>query len=96
MGMTGKYFGKGGRGEENGGEVLCGGGASGASNWVQDVSTEPPVEEIPRGFPTPGGVANSGHWPQTSTGWEMGVYTHWGGVNNGGAVGYEGVYIPPP
>ena len=28
---------------DNGGEVLCGGGASGASVWVRDVGSDPPV-----------------------------------------------------
>ena len=31
MGTTGEDFGKGGRVQDNGGEVLCGGGARGAS-----------------------------------------------------------------
>ena len=41
-------------------------------------------------------MADGGHGPRTSTGWDMGVYTHWGGAVNGGAGGYQGVYCPPP
>ena len=29
-------------------------------------------------------------------GWDMGVYTHWGGAGTGGDGGYRGVYYPPP
>ena len=46
MGMDGEDIGKGGSGLENGGDVLCGGGASGANFWVQDMGYETPVGEI--------------------------------------------------
>ena len=43
MGKTGKNLWKGGSGYDNYWEVLCGGGASGAYIWVQDMGTDPPV-----------------------------------------------------
>ena len=95
MGIAGEDFGKGGRGQENCGEVLCGGVESSAYIWVQEVGTEPPVGEIPQGFPPPDGAVDGGYGPQTSTGWDMGVYTHWVGAGNGGAGGYQGVYRLP-
>ena len=49
------------------------------------MGTEPPVVESPQGFTQPVGVSDGGHGPQKSTGWYMGVYTHWGGAGNGGA-----------
>ena len=49
-----------------------------------------------RGFPPPGGAEDGGKGPQTSTGLDMGVYTHWGGAGNGMAEGYWGVYRLPP
>ena len=85
MGMTGKAFGEIGSGYENGKEVLCGGGASGASIWVRNVGTDPLSGETPAGFPPPGGMSDDGHGPQKSTGWDMGVPTHWDGAGNGGS-----------
>ena len=74
----------------------CGCGESGASVWVQDVGSDPMVGEIPQGVSTPGGVADGRLGPQTSMGSDMGVYTPWGVPNNGGTVGNQGVYFPPP
>ena len=54
--------------------------------------TDPPVGEIPRGFPPIGGAADGGHGPQMSTVWYMGVYTHWGGAGNVGAGVDQGLY----
>ena len=96
MWTTGEVFGKVGSKQENSGYVLCGGGARCAYIWVQDVGTEPPVVEIPQGLPPLGGAADGGHGPQTSTGWDMGVYIHWGGAGNDGGGGDWGVYPPPP
>ena len=95
VGKSGEYFGKVGRGQDNGREVLCGGGASGASIWVQNMGTDSPVGEIPRWFPTPDGAADVRHGTQTSTGWDMSIYTHWGGARNGGDGGDRGVYRLP-
>ena len=50
MRTAGEDIGKGGSGEENGGEVLCGGGASGASIWVRDVGTDPQFKKSLGGF----------------------------------------------
>ena len=47
MGTTGEYLWKGGIGQENSGEVLCGGGANSASILVRNVGTDLLVEEIP-------------------------------------------------
>ena len=44
----------------------------GYETWVLN----PPVGEIPRGFPPLGGVADGRHGPQNSMGWNMGIYTH--------------------
>ena len=41
-------------------------------------------------------MTDGSHGPQTSTGWDMGVPTHWGGAGNGGGGLYQGVYRPPP
>ena len=46
-GTNGEDFREGGSGYANGGEILCGGGASGASVWVKDVGNEPLVGEGP-------------------------------------------------
>ena len=56
VGMTGEDFGEGGSGQENGKDILCGGGASSASVWVIDVGNEPPDVEVPQGFPPLGGM----------------------------------------
>ena len=85
MGMAGEDFGDGGNGQENSGEVLCGVGARGASIWFQDSGNDPQVGEIPREFSPPGSASDGGHGPQMPTGWDMGVYTHWGGAVNGRA-----------
>ena len=63
---------------------------------VQDVGTDPLSVENPRGCPPLGGTSDDGHGPQKSTGWDMGVLTHWGGAGNGGSGQYQGVYLPPP
>ena len=63
----------------------------GSKKWVLD----PVVGESSRGFPTPGGSVDGGHGPQIPTGWDMGVYTHWGGSGNGGSGGDRGLYRPP-
>ena len=36
------------------------------------------------------------HGPQTSIGWDMGVYTHWVVYGNVGDGGDRGVYLSPP
>ena len=76
IGTDGEDIGKGGSGQENGGEVLCGSGASGAPVWVLDVGPEPLVGEIPRGVSPLGGTEDGGHGPQTSVGRDVGVPTH--------------------
>ena len=50
MGKTDKDFVNGESGKENGGEVLCGGGASGTSIWVRYVGTDPRLEKSFKGF----------------------------------------------
>ena len=60
------------------------------------MGTDPPVGEISQGVSPPGGAADEGHGTKTSTGWDMGVYTHWGSAGNGRAGGDRGVYRPPP
>ena len=57
--------------------------------------TDSQVGEPPQGFPPPGSAADGRQGAQTSTGWDMGVYTHWGGAGIGGAGGDWGVYHPP-
>ena len=52
--------------------------------------------EIPREFPPPVSKADGGHGHQISTGWDMGVTTHWGSTGDGGAIWYWGVYQPLP
>ena len=42
VGTTGEAFGEVGSGQDNSGEILCGGGASSASVWVKDVGNDPP------------------------------------------------------
>ena len=68
----------------------------GAPVWVQDVSSEPPVGEIPQGVSPRVLKANGGHGPQTSAMWYMSVPTHWGGASNVGTGGDWGIYFPPP
>ena len=51
----------------------------------------PRLEKISQGFPPPGSTADGRHGPQKSTGWDMGVTTHWGGAGNGGSGEYWGV-----
>ena len=57
---------------------------------------DPPFGESYRGFPPPGGAADGGHVPQTSTVWDIGVYAHWGRAGNCGAGVDHSVYCPPP
>ena len=64
---------------------LCARETSGVSDRVRDMGNDPPAGEVPRWFPPPGGTADVGHGTQTSTGWDMGVPTNWGGAGNGGA-----------
>ena len=53
MGISGEYLEKGGMVYEKGGEVLCGGGESGAYVWVRAVVYDPPWWRNPlRGFTT--------------------------------------------
>ena len=68
VGKTGEDFGKGGSRYENNGEVLCGGGASSASIWFQDMGNDPQFVEKSRGFPPQGSAVDGGHGNQTSTG----------------------------
>ena len=96
MGTADKDIGKGGSGQENGGEVLCGGGASSAPFWVQDVSPDPLVGEGPCGVSPTGGTADGGHGTQTSAGQYVGVPNHWSGAGNGGTGGDRGIFCPPP
>ena len=56
----------------------------------------PPVGESPQGFPLPDSAAGGGHGTQTSTGWDMGVYTDWGGAGNGGTGVDQGIYHSLP
>ena len=56
------------------------------------MGTDPPVGEIPQGFSPPVGEGDDGNGPQMSTAWDMGVYTHQDGAENGGAGGDRGVY----
>ena len=93
---TGESFGKGGNRQENGEEILCGGGASSDSVWVRDMGNDLPTGEGPRGFPATGSMADGGHGTQTSTVWDTGVPTHWGGTCNIGDVLDQGIYCPPP
>ena len=60
------------------------------------MGNDPQFVENPRGFPPQGSAVDGGHGTQTSTGWYIGVYTHWGGAVNGGTGGDRGVYQPPP
>ena len=60
------------------------------------MGTELPVGEGYRGVSSPGGTSDGGHGPQTSAGRDVGVPTHWSGAENGGTVGYRGIYCPPP
>ena len=96
MRTAGEYLGKGGSGYDNGGDVLCGGDASSDPVWVRYVGSDTPVGESPRGVSPQGGTENGGHDPQTSTIWDMGVPTHWGGTGNGGTGGDWGIYRLPP
>ena len=48
MGTSGKYLRKVGSGYKNGGEVICGSGASGDPVCIRDVGPVPPVGEGPR------------------------------------------------
>ena len=43
-----------------------------------------------------GGAADGGHGYQTSTGWDMSVYTHWDSAINGGTGGDWGEHCPQP
>ena len=61
-------------------------GASCDYVWVRDLGTYPPGVEGSRGFPPPVSTADGRYGPQTSTGWDIGVPTHWGGAGNGGDV----------
>ena len=81
---TGEAFGEGGSGYENVREILCGGGARGAYVWVQDMDNGTLAGESPQGFPSPGGMADVRHGPQTSMGWDMSLPTHWGSAGSGG------------
>ena len=47
VGTTGEYFWEGGSVQKNGGDILCGGGASSASVWVGDVGGDPLSGEGP-------------------------------------------------
>ena len=49
------------------------------------MGTEPLYGEIPQGFPPLGSTVDDGHGPQTSTGWDIGVPSHWEGAGNSGA-----------
>ena len=60
------------------------------------MGNEPMDIKVPQRFPPPGGTADSGYGTQISTGWDMGVPTHWGGAGNGGDGRDWGVYQPPP
>ena len=82
--MTGEAFGEVGSGYENGGYILCGGGAIGDSVWILDMGNDPMAGESPRGFPPPGSTADGRHGIKTSMGWGMCVPTHWSGNGNGG------------
>ena len=57
-------------------EVLCGGGVSGATVWVQDMSPDPLDGEIPRGVSLLCGIADGDHVPQMTDGRGVGVPTH--------------------
>ena len=60
------------------------------------MGSDPPVGEGPRGVSPPGVEADGGHGTQTSTGWDMGVPTHWCGAVNVGAGLDWCVYLLPP
>ena len=49
------------------------------------MGTDPPSVEGPWGVPPLVVTADCGHGDQTSMGWDMGVPTHWGVSDNGGA-----------
>ena len=59
------------------------------------MGSEPLVGEIPRWVSPPCGAADGGNGTQTSTGWDMGIPTHWGGTVNGGTVGDRDIYRSP-
>ena len=63
MGMSGKYLRKVGSGYKNGGEVICGSGASGDPVWFRDVGPDTPVGEGPHRFYPPVSTADGGHGP---------------------------------
>ena len=85
METTGEDFGELGSRYDNGGDILCGGGASGASICVREVGNDPSAGDGPQGFPPLGGTTDGGNDTQTSTGWDISVPTHWGRSGNVGA-----------
>ena len=56
----------------------------------------PPIGELPRRVPPPGGTEDGGNGPQSSVVRDMGVTTHWSGANNGGIGINRGIHRPPP
>ena len=66
---TGEDFGEVGSRYDNGGDILCGGGASGASICVREVGNDPSAGDVPQGFPPLGGTTDGGNDTQMSTGW---------------------------
>ena len=57
------------------------------------MGSDPPIVEISRWVSPPGGAADGGHGPKNSAGQDVGVLTHLGGAGNGGAIGYQVIYI---
>ena len=57
---------------------------------------ETPVGEVPSGVLPLGVMEDGGHGPQTSSGRDMGVPTHWSGAGNGDNEVDWGIYRPPP
>ena len=84
MGAVVNNLEKGGGKTKGVGYVIQGGGAGSTSFWVRDVGGDPPAGEGPHGLPPPGGLADDRHRPQTSTGQDRGISTHWVGDGDGG------------